>query len=111
MKAIDNLFRVGKAFPGDSVHGAGHVKSNLQHPVAGLTGELPQDTGYLHGLYTLDDGNQGTLATVTVLVRDDRVQLATGERTLVDTQARAQVPREEQPLVSVGAWFPRRVIA
>ncbi|WP_287488651.1 hypothetical protein [Butyricimonas sp.] len=48
---------------------------------------------------------------MTVLVRDDRVQLATGERTLVDTQARAQVPREEQPLVSVGTWGPGRVIA
>ena len=55
------------------MHGAGHVKSNLQHPVAGLTGELPQDTGYLHGLYTLDDGNEGSLAAVTVLVSNDRV--------------------------------------
>jgi len=73
VKAIDNLFRVGKAFPGDSLHGAGHVKSNLQQPVAGLTGELPQDTGYLHGLYTLDDGNEGSLAAVTVLVGNDRV--------------------------------------
>lgn len=43
------------------------------YPVAGLTGELPQDTGYLHGLYTLDDGNEGSLAAVTVLVSNDRV--------------------------------------
>ncbi|MCI6414814.1 hypothetical protein [Butyricimonas virosa] len=48
---------------------------------------------------------------MTVLVRDDRVQLATGERTLVDTQAGTQVLGKDQPLVSVGTWGPGRVIA
>lgn len=89
MKAIDNLLRVWKTFPRDSVHGAGHVKGDLLYLVTGFTGKLPQDSGYLHGLYPLDDGNEGSLAAVTVLVRDDRVQLATGKGTLVDTQARA----------------------
>ena len=111
MKAIDNLLGIRETFPGDGVHAAGHVKRDLHYLVTGLTGKFPQDTGYFPGLYPLDDGNEGTLATVTVLVRDDRVQLATGEGTLVDTQARAQVPREEQPLVSVGTWGPGRVIA
>lgn len=110
MKAIDNLLRVWKTFPRDSVHGAGHVKGDLLYLVTGFTGKLPQDSGYLHGLYPLDDGNEGSLAAMTVLVRDDRVQLATGKGTLVDTQARAQVPREDQPLVRVRQRFPGRVI-
>ena len=111
MKAIDNLLGIRETFPGYGVHAAGHVKRDLHHPVTGLPGKFPLYPGYFHGLYPLDDGNQGTLATVTVLVRDDRVQLATGEGTLVDTQAGTQVLGKDQPLVSVGTWGPGRVIA
>ena len=88
MKAIDNLLGIRETFPGYGVHATGHVKRDLHHPVTGLPGKFPLYPGYFHGLYPLDDGNQGTLATVTVLVRDDRVQLATAERTLVDERDR-----------------------
>jgi hypothetical protein len=110
VKTVDDLLGVREAFPGDGVHGTGHVKGDFQHPVTSLTGKFLQDPGYLHGLHALDDSHEGPLAPVTVLVGHDRVQLSTGKGTLVYTQARTEVFGENQPLVSVGAGFPGRVI-
>ena len=62
-------------------------------------------------LSAADDGNQCSLATMSILVGDYGVQLAVAERGLIYAHVGADVVRENKPLVGVLLFFPILVAA
>ena len=82
---------IGEGRTGDELHGFGEVHADVDDLAAGILGELTEPLQHRLGLDPADDGGDGALPAVGILVGDKRVQ-HTAVHALVYRQVKGGVP-------------------
>ena len=101
----------GKACADNLVHAVREVQRHLFHQLTDGFWHLLQDVCDLFRLRPLYDGHEASLASMSLLVGQNGIDLTCRETRLIDAQVSSHIPRDYHPVLCMICILPSLEIA